>query len=350
MIIDAMIDAIIRAAKTALLAPLIMGVVLGLGGLTACQDSASVKARVEAAQERNDGPPIFRVRAPRGGLGGGDELAAQLYLYGAVHILPEGLDWQRADLADTLAKSGTVFFETNQDEEAQKRIQVLAAKYGYYSGGRNLPRELDGYEQKLLLAATLNAGREPGDFDAMQPWRAAGAISQATLSQAGIVPEHGADNILHKRASLAGKYIRYLETSEEHMSGTATLPHHVQMDMLRRALAEAPDLAERTQRLNMEWARGNLAYIEDEIVAPLKVEMPELYEALLTIRNQAWAQDFDAFLQKGGQNGLAIVGVAHLAGEDSVVKMLADRGYEVERYYAYRGENVIKTIDLYPDD
>jgi len=49
-----------------------------------------------------------------------------------------------------------------------------------------------------------------------------------------------------------------------------------------------------------------------------------------------------------GGTGFAAVGIGHLLGEDSLQELMADQGYEVGRYYAFKGENVIQTVPLNP--
>lgn len=293
-----------------------------------------VQAKIDAARARNDGPPMWRVR-------GDDSL---LYLFGTVHLLPEDFDWQRDDMRAAFDKAGTVFFETSSDEAAIARAQVITAADGYYSGRQRLTQRLGGYEQKLLFAATLNAGLKDGALDKMQPWLAADTLSFAELNAAGMHKRFGADAVLLSRAKARGKYIRYLEDMDAHLAATRVLPERLQLDALREAMQSAGELTVQTQAFNKEWARGNARYIASQI-APLKQGMPDYYDALFTHRNTQWTEQFADFLDTGG-TGFAAIGTGHLVGPDSVVDMLKDKGFNVERYYAYRGDNVIKTIDL----
>lgn len=305
--------------------------------LSACGAAdPDVQAKIDAARARNDGPPIWKA----------SHQDSVLYIYGTLHLLPADLDWQRSDMRSAFDAAGTVFFETSQDEAAVSRAQVITAADGYYSSGETLTRRLNGYEQKLLFAATLNAGLKDGALDKMQPWLAADTLSFAELSASGITAENGADSYLLDQAKARGKNIRYLEDMDAHLAATRVLPQHVQLEALREAMQSAGDLTEKTNTLITEWARGNTHYIQTDITEPLKQRSPEYYEALFTKRNAAWALSFDEFL-KSGESGFAAVGVGHLVGPDSLIQMMQDNGYKVERYYAYRGDNVIKTIDLY---
>ena len=43
--------------------------------------------------------------------------------------------------------------------------------------------------------------------------------------------------------------------------------------------------------------------------------------------------------------GFVAVGASHLLGKDSLIEMLREQGYQVSRYYAFQGENVINPIN-----
>ncbi len=317
---------------------LILALAIGALALPACKNDPVVSAKVDAARTRNDGPPIWKVTAnnQEGGI---------LYLYGAVHILPESIDWQKDDMKAVLTGAGTVFFEAPQDKDALALAAIITARDGYYSGSITLPDQLDGYNQKRLFAATLNMDLPDGSLDHMRPWLAADVLALAALEKDGLTGARGADQTLHALARRAGKHIRYLEDMESHFAASAILSPDVQLQDFIQTLDSLDALPAQTRQLNAAWASGNTAYIEAAITAPLAKAAPDYYAALFTTRNRAWADTLAPFVKTGG-NGMAVIGVGHLLGEDSLPQILKVRGLKAERYYAYKGENVIKTIDL----
>ena len=54
-----------------------------------------------------------------------------------------------------------------------------------------------------------------------------------------------------------------------------------------------------------------------------------VYEALLVKRNANWADQIETMLEGSGTVFIA-VGAAHLAGDDSVQRLLEQRGVEVD--------------------
>ena len=76
----------------------------------------------------------------------------------------------------------------------------------------------------------------------------------------------------------------------------------------------------------------------------MKSREPEVFNSLLRDRNRAWANKIARFMEDSG-TGFVAVGTAHLLGEQSLLSELREQGYAVQRYYAFKGENLIETVD-----
>jgi len=76
----------------------------------------------------------------------------------------------------------------------------------------------------------------------------------------------------------------------------------------------------------------------------MKARPPEIFNNFLRDRNRAWASTLTRFMEDSG-TGFVAVGTAHLLGEQSLLSELRERGYSVQRYYAFKGENIIDTVD-----
>src|SRR5690606_40845094 len=83
-------------------------------------------------------------------------------------------------------------------------------------------------------------------------------------------------------------------------------------------------------RLVEAWARGDVAVIEQMGVDDMREESEEVYEALLARRNADWAGQIEELLEGRGVAFIA-VGSAHLAGPDSVQRLLEQRGVTVDK-------------------
>lgn len=301
-----------------------------LGG---CGQGGTVEGKVAEARARNDGPAIWIVK----------DHDSELYLYGTVHLLPGDLDWQRDDMKEVFDKAGTIFFELDTGVSAQLDANVLTQQKGFQDSGRRLSDSLGTYQLKLLEAAANNGNIRLETLNTMQPWLASEFLTIAAADEAGLSPELAADEALKHRAERTGKNVIYLDSVSRQISATADQPDFVQMILLTETLEGFNSLGSNLKNIADAWSVGQTDYLAQKTVNAIATKSPELYVSLIRERNRDWAKQFTRFME-GNETGFAAVGTAHLLGEHSVQTMLRDQGYSVTRYYAFKGENVIRTV------
>ncbi len=303
--------------------------------LSSCGQNDDVRQRVADAKARNDGPPIWVV----------EDYDSKLYLYGTVHLLPSDLDWQKNDMKDVFDESGTVFFELDTSGQAGIDIVVLTQSLGQYQGGRRLSDGFDSYQIKLLEAVSHNGKIPLGVLQTMKPWLAGEMITMAAAQDAGLTAELSADEALKNRAERLQKNVIYLDDAETQIRASADLPRYAQLNLLVETMEKYNSIGSDLVQIAEKWAEGNERELRDMMGTTMKDRSPELYEALIVKRNQNWTEQMTRFMEDSG-TGFAAVGLSHLLGEDSVQNMLRDQGYNVSRYFAFKGEPVIKATPL----
>lgn len=292
--------------------------------LAACGQGASIEERVAAARTRYDTPAIFKVT----------DTDSVLYLYGSVHLLPPGTRWQKRDLEAAFAEAGTVFFETPDGPEADFELTRLQRTYGLYNSGERLSLRLDPAMRNSFSAAAHNAGLSPELLDGFRPWLVADLLTIAAAGQAGLSSAHSVDTVLRGKARDRAKLIRHLEDLDVYFRAVGEQPESVQMQMLKDATANFNTLGAKMQNTNAAWLTGDVETLERDLVTSLKQKSPDIYQALLVVRNEHWAETLDRFL-KGDSSAIAVVGVGHLLGPDSLTEKLRARGYDVTRVRRY---------------
>lgn len=306
--------------------------------LTGCSDiapvSESAAARVAEARARNDGPAIWVAK----------DYDSTLYLFGTVHLLPDDLSWQKEDMRQAFSEAGTVFFEVDTGEAGQLEAAVLTNKLGLRSDGLRLSDKLDNFQLNLLEAASNNGDIPLAALDSMYPWLAAEFLTLSAAQQQGLKPELSADEALKSRAARQGKNVIYLETMESAIRASADLPGFVQAELLTETLENFNTLGPELSRISDAWALGRTEYLTTELIQPMRERSPEIFNALLRDRNKDWVKTLARFMDDSG-TGFVAVGTAHLLGEDSLLDELREQGYDVRRYYAFQGDNVINTTD-----
>ncbi|MEL6686900.1 MAG: TraB/GumN family protein [Pseudomonadota bacterium] len=291
--------------------------------------------KVEEARARNDGPPMWRVQ---------DE-DSTLYLYGTVHLLPGRLDWQRDDMREAFAQAGTVFFEADHSGADGVQAQALATQRGLRRDGRRLTEILDSYQAKLLEAVANNGDIALEALDSMQPWLASEYLTLSAAESAGLSADISADEALKSRARQSGKNLIFFETATAQVNQMADLPQDTQLALLTDTMERFDLIGDTLSQIAQDWAVGDVDALERQLIDPL-ANAPEGYaETVLTQRNDAWAEELDEFLQGSG-TGFVAIGISHLLGENSLQDALEDRGYDVKRYLAFLGEDVIRPVNL----
>ena len=291
-------------------------VALAFSGACSAQQASStdVPATDAASANAASGPALWRIA----------DDDTTIYLFGTVHVLPEGVDWFDGRIESAFDASDEFITEVGLDD--MEGMQQVIGEKAMLQGEETL-RELMTEENRAQYEAALgNFGIPPQTFDQMEPWMAAMTLSVLPLQASGYTPETGVELSLNGRASEKTK--GSLETVEEQIGLFDTLPMEAQLTFLDETVEAIPDTATMIKTMVAEWLEGDA----DALALLMNEEMddPALYQRLLTDRNANWAEWIDQRMASPGTVFMA-VGAGHLAGAGSVQEMLKERGYEVGR-------------------
>ncbi len=293
----------------------LMAILLG-----ACNQRDNVQKKVAEAHKRYDGPALWKIT----------DRDSTLFLFGTVHLLPDGTDWQRRDMGAAFASVGTVFFETPDDDKSALKSSILQRQYGLYDSGERLSDKLDTANINRLTAAAHNADVPLARLERFKPWLAADILSLAAADKAGLKYTNSADSLLRTKAKQAGKSIYNLETIETYFKAVADHPEDLQMQAFVQTIKTFDTMVANTQAVNAAWLIGDIARLEEDMLIPAQSQSPIIYDALFTKRNAKWVKILDDFM-KGDNNAMAVVGVGHLIGQDGLPTRFENLGYNVER-------------------
>lgn len=252
---------------------------------------------------------------------------SEMILFGTIHLLPDELDWKSGGMIEQLRSAGEVWFEADPGQLQTPELQQLVMQQGM-DMERPLSEKLDPelYERLVEQAGAL--GLPEQQIAAMQPWLASITLTSVAIMRAGFNPSAGVEMRLH--GMLGDQPVRSLESAEAQIRMLADLNAEQQADMLASTLDQIEEGTERFEALTREWAAGEIAGMEAMLVETLETEYPQLYDVLFTQRNADWVDQLEAELAGSGTDFVA-VGVGHLVGENSVIEMLRERGWTVER-------------------
>lgn len=272
----------------------------------------------QLASQGGAGPALWVVR----------DADSTIYLFGTVHVLRPTTIWRWAPVEEAFDSADEVWLEiSNPDDQAA--LIPLIQQHGL-SPARPLSSLLTEAEQAELGEAARSIGMTAAQIDVFRPWLAGLTLSISPLVKAGYDPQSGVELALKARALAAGKPVHGLETVDEQVRILAGLPEDAQLAFLRSTLDSYEDATVDLDRLVEAWSLGDVRTVERYGVSDMRRESEVIYRALLADRNANWAGQIQRMLDGQGTVFIA-VGAAHLAGNDSVQRLLERRGVRVVR-------------------
>jgi uncharacterized protein YbaP (TraB family) len=225
-----------------------------------------------------------------------------IYIFGTFHALDGKDQWFGDRVRDAFEQSNELVLETLVPERPADVVQAPAMF--------RVPSVTPSASFLATTRMAIDAGRSQG----MQV-------------------DNGADMVLRRQAEVEGKPVEGLETLQfqlnmfNHMppAAPAAAPHPG-----TAAATPAMDrLSEAMGQMQAAWKRGDQTVFVN-MLSQLKAASPETYRMMFTERNVRWADWIRARLRAPGTVFVA-VGAGHLAGQDSLLVRLAERGISSQR-------------------
>ena len=250
-----------------------------------------------------------------------------IYLFGTIHVLPEGENWYTDRISTAFEASDQLVFEIAMDDVAGLQAQV--AEMAMLPEGQTLRGLMTDENREEYEAAVTGLGL-PGivldQLDAVEPWAAAMNLSLLPLMLTGWSPDQGVE--MQLRTMGEGKSRGALETLEEQIAIFDTLPMEMQLEYLDSTVEGIDEVVPQLDALKAEWLAGDAEGIAELMNEGM--EDPAVRDRLLVNRNRNWVGWIENRLEEPGTVFIA-VGAGHLAGEGSVQELLAERGLTAER-------------------
>ena len=252
---------------------------------------------------------------------------SRVYLLGSVHVLPTDALPLPDHVEDAYAEASVLAFELDLDAAQAGAMGMVAAA----TDEATIADALSDAQRDSLYARLGTMGIPTGAFDQFEPWFVGMTYGVLALQNSGLpVEAGGVDAHYFARAGADGKERVAFETVELQTAAFDDLSDAAQVEFLMAALAASPDSsAAMFADLVALWASGDDeglgAFMSDEMA------QPEVFESLLVTRNRAWIPQIESLLARDGETALVVVGAGHLVGRQSVVEMLREAGYTVER-------------------
>jgi uncharacterized protein YbaP (TraB family) len=249
-----------------------------------------------------------------------------VYLAGSVHALPKGHSQFPEQLDRAYAEAEVIVLEVDLDDMNPLDAVKFITTNGTLPADQSLKDVVGNapYERISKLAAELDVPEIV--IAKLEPWAAALVLTQFALSKTGFDANLGIDMQITERARADGKTIEGLETVIDQLSVFDDRSFEEQTRFLLDATDDAPKLNDDLQKLIGAWRAGDLRALEKEFVKE-RAKSPELYDALLGVRNRQWLPKIEALLEQD-RDYLVVVGALHFVGRDGLLALLRSHGHK----------------------
>ena len=251
-----------------------------------------------------------------------------IYLFGTIHLLPKGLRWTTPAMSKAMAASQSLVLEVALDKDPAK----LGAVMLQLAKSPGLPPILDRVapEKRAALKTVIDGtGLSYSYLDGLETWAAALGIASATNAKLALSYEEGAEQQLTAAFEKMGKPVAGLETAAQQLGYFDALPEAAQRKFLTSIADDTADAGKEFAGMIAAWKSGNVQQIAVTFDDEMRLS-PELAEVLLHRRNNNWAGWIGERMKRPGTVFVA-VGAGHLAGDRSVGRLVAQRGFKVVR-------------------
>jgi len=254
---------------------------------------------------------------------------SQLWLFGTIHITPKGEPWLSPAIAQAAQESDRLFLEVT-GLDAERKSRAVFERLGRADGLPPIEARLSPADAAHYRTFARDHGSALRGLDGYESWAAALLVNAAAASTLGLSASEAGEAVLLNLFDNAGKPVRGLESIEQQLGGFDALPEAEQRQLLAQSIVDAADARTLYRTLHGAWARGDIALLEQQFLAPM-ARMPALHAALVDRRNMRWAQTLDTAMREGPGTAFVAVGAGHLLGESSVQARLESLGWRVAR-------------------
>lgn len=255
---------------------------------------------------------------------------SEIWILGTVHVLKPDVKWRSARIDKAFRDADAIWFEAATDgPEIARELSALVAQVGVNPRGVTLSSKLTPEERVQFETVARSVGLDPAGMEGTRPWLAALQLSVAMLAGQGADPAAGVENVLEAEAARRRKKVSYFETAAQQMHFLSGLSPAAEKQFFVSTLRQIREDADNADLMDDLWASGRVEELGRLLDDMMDEAGPEVADAIIHRRNDAWAQQIDVMMKGKGRTFIA-VGTAHLTGPRGVPALLRAKGYEVE--------------------
>lgn len=255
-----------------------------------------------------------------------------LFIGGTVHILPPSEFPLPKEFEQAYKESDSIVLEAKLPDASDAEFQMSMMQQMTYGNGKTISSFLTPKTQQQLNDYVSSLGVNLAMFEHFKPGFLVTMLALLEAKKAQLSGE-GVDIFYSKQANKDKKTIAYLESAEFQMNMIADMGIGDEEHFIKSNIEQMKDFKAMFTGLLKAWREGDDKQLHKLAIIPMK-EDPKTFKKLLTDRNRTWISHIERMFADNGKSTdkeFVLVGVAHLAGDKSVLTLLKNKGYRVEK-------------------
>lgn len=255
------------------------------------------------------------------------------YLFGTVHIGDASLYPLAPAVGQALEGADELVLELDTRDEAA--FQLALTKHARYQPGDTIAQHVSADTLARLRAALHAEGIALSGVDQLKPWLLANYLMGLELQRSGLQRTLGNEFVLLEQVKARGTVVKELESADYQLAMFDTMSPAEAERYLRDALDQLADgrSLQKAKASIAAWRSGDPAELDAMMADAVdggSVMAEFTRRMVLGKRNPEMALHIEGIM-KPGKTAFVGVGLLHLIGAQGVPRLLAQRGFTVER-------------------
>lgn len=250
-----------------------------------------------------------------------------MYLVGTMHPINKEYNYFNKNVNDIIRKTDVLAVEINPSKEEISRVNSRSV----YQNGKSIEDELDKIQIKNLKSMCSEIGVDYNNIKNLKPHIIMNNLEAVLYNKANLVMETF-DDMLKNTIINNKKRVIELETMEFQMdllskiNGLESLKLILNNYKKGKFLEDGEETIKYSKELMDGYAKGDESVMEKAI--ELQKKNPLSYRVMITNRNKVMTKKIDELFVDNETYTVA-VGALHFFGDESIIKMLENKGYKV---------------------
>jgi len=253
------------------------------------------------------------------------------YLGGTVHLLNADDHPLPQEFMEAYEDADKLIFETDIEASKTQETQQKFLAVMISSSANILQSELNAENYAKLKEFLALRQIFVEDFSNFFPWAVSLIVSVMEYERLGMVAEYGVDEYFSQLSLSEQKEVGSLESLDEQISYIKSMENIDPNLMISYTISDLNELPSFIKEVKEGWRKGDMdTFTNNSSIVQMKSEFPELYNTLITKRNNSWMTDL-LKLNSNEINEFVLVGTMHLNGEEGLLNQLKLAGFDIEQ-------------------